>query len=109
VGGLPAETVTLSTPRPSLSTVHIDTMYATALAGMGLAPLPSYVAEDALLENALERVLPEWQVLTSTIYAAMPTRKFVPARTRAFIDFLVATFGGEAKDPWLAAAGCETR
>jgi len=109
VGGLPAETVTLSMPRPTLSTVHIDTMYATALAGMGLAPLPSYVAEDALLENALERVLPEWQVLTSTIYAAMPTRKFVPARTRAFIDFLVATFGGEAKDPWLAAAGCETR
>ena len=92
--------------RPALSTIHIDTMYAGALAGLGIAPLPSYVIEDALLENALERVLPEWYLLTSSIYAAMPTRKYVPARTRAFIDFLVATFGGEDRDPWLAAAGC---
>lgn len=92
--------------RPALSTIHIDTMYAGALAGLGVAPLPSYVIEDALLENALERVLPEWYLLTSSIYAAMPTRKYVPARTRAFIDFLVATFGGEDRDPWLAAAGC---
>jgi hypothetical protein len=43
-----------------------------------------------------------------TLYAAMPTRKHVPARTRAFLDFLVQTFGGEDHDPWLIAAGCET-
>jgi len=35
----------------------------------------------------------------------MPTRKHVPARTRAFVDFLVETFGGETKDPWLPTAG----
>lgn len=101
--------VTIIPHRPALSTIHIDTMYAGALAGLGVAPLPSYVVEDALLENALERVLPEWYLLTTTIYAAMPTRKYVPARTRAFIDFLIATFGGEEKDPWLAAAGCGVR
>ncbi len=39
----------------------------------------------------------------------MPTRKHVPARTRAFVDFLVETFGGEDRDPWLIAAGCETQ
>jgi hypothetical protein len=33
----------------------------------------------------------------------------VPARTRAFVDFLVKTFGGEDRDPWLIAAGCETQ
>jgi len=96
--------VTLIPHRPALNAVHIDTMHASALAGLGVVPLPSYVAEDALLENALERVLPEWCLQPSTIHAAMPTRKYVPARTRAFIDFLVATFGGEDKDPWLAAA-----
>jgi len=42
-------------------------------------------------------------VNTVTLYAAMPTRKQVPARTRAFIDFLVATFGGVEEDPWLIA------
>ena len=44
----------------------------------------------------------------TSLYAAMPTRKHVPARTRAFIDFLVNCFGGEDRDPWLIAAGCET-
>jgi len=60
------------------------------------------------LEHALERVLPEWRLFSFTIWAAMPTRKYVPARTRVFLDFLLEIFGGEDRDPWLAAAGCET-
>jgi DNA-binding transcriptional LysR family regulator len=104
----PVESFTLERPRAGLSTVHTDTLYAAALAGMGITGLPSFVAEEALLENALERVLPCWHVLSTTLYAGMPTRKHVPVRTRAFIDFLVETFGGEDRDPWLLAAGCET-
>jgi DNA-binding transcriptional LysR family regulator len=95
--------------RIGLSTIHTDTMYAAALAGLGITGLPSFVAEDALLENALERVLPQWHLFTTTLYAGMPTRKHVPARTRVFVDFLVKTFGGEDRDPWLLAAGCETQ
>lgn len=102
------ESVTVMPPTSILNTNHIDTNYAVALAGMGIAGLPSFVAEDALLEHALERVLPHWHLLSVTVYAATPTRKHMPVRTRAFIDFLVATFGGEDRDPWLAAAGCET-
>ena len=107
--GGPVESFTLERPRAGLSTVHTDTLYAAALAGMGITGLPSFVAEEALLENALERVLPCWHLLSSTLYAGMPTRKHVPARTRAFVDFLVETFGGEDRDPWLIAAGCETQ
>ncbi len=103
------EPVTLSTPRPALGTAHSDIMYAAALHGLGIAGLPSFMVEDALLENALERVLPEWHLFAMTIYAAMPTRKYVPARTRVFIDFLVATYGGEDRDPWLIAAQCPTQ
>jgi len=102
------ESCTLTPSRPALSTTHTDTMYAAALAGLGITGLPSFVAEEALLENALERVLPQWHLRSNTLYAGMPTRKHVPARTRAFVDFLVATFGGEDRDPWLIAAGCET-
>lgn len=95
-------------PQAALSTHHIDTLYATALAGLGIVGLPSFMVEDALLEGALERVLPHWSLLDYRIYAAMPTRKHLPARTRVFIDFLVEVFGGQDRDPWLAAAGCET-
>jgi len=105
----PGDSVTVMCRRSVLSTTHIDTMYAAALAGLGVAGLPSYVIEDALLEHALERVLPQWRLWSSTIWAGMPSRKHIPMRTRAFVDFLIATFGGEDRDPWLAAAGCQTR
>ena len=93
---------------PPLMTTHSDTLYAAALAGLGIAGLPSFMAEDALMELALERVLPQWHMRTVTLFAAMPTRKHVPMRTRAFVDFLVSTFGQNQRDPWLAAAGCES-
>ncbi len=103
------ERFTLQTVRrPALATTHIDTMYAAALAGLGIAGLPSYVIEDALLEHALERVLPQWRMFDITLWAGMPTRRHLPARTRAFIDFLLQIFGGQDQDPWLAAAGCQT-
>jgi DNA-binding transcriptional LysR family regulator len=104
------ESFTLTSQHPpALSTAHIDTTYAAALAGLGIAGLPSYVIEDALLENALERVLPEWRIFNVMLWAGMPSRRHLPARTRAFLDFLLEIFGGEDRDPWLAAAGCETR
>jgi len=64
------------------------------------------VIEDALAEGALERVLPGWRLFNLTLWAAMPSRKHLPARTRAMLDFLIQVFGGEDRDPWLAAAGC---
>ncbi|MEK8051740.1 LysR family transcriptional regulator [Ideonella sp. DXS22W] len=105
-GGL--ETITVVPRRPLLTTHHTDTMYAGALHGLGVAGLPSFVIEDALLEGALERVLPAWRLFSLTIWAALPSRKHLPARTRVFLDFLLQAFGGEDRDPWLAAAGCET-
>ena len=104
------ETYTLAPQRhAALSTSHIDTMYAAALAGLGITGLPSYVIEDALLEHALERVLPEWRLFDVTLWAGMPSRRHLPARTRAFLDFLLSIFGGEDCDPWLSAAGCATQ
>lgn len=100
--------VLMPTHRPLLSTSHVDTNYAGVLHGLGIAGLPSFLIEDALMEHALERILPEWRLYSVTIWAAMPTRKYVPARTRVFLDFLLEIFGGEDRDPWLAAAGCET-
>lgn len=108
-GPTPAESLTAVPRRGVLSTINVDTNYAAALSGLGIAGLPSFVIEDALLEHALERVLPEWRLFSADLWACMPTRQHVPARTRAMVDFLIQIFGGEDRDPWLAAAGCETR
>lgn len=88
--------------RPLLATDHFDTLYAAALAGLGITPLPSYAAEDALRRGALQRVLPQWCVRSGLLYAAVPTRQYLPARTRAWLDFLAETFGDAERDPWLS-------
>ncbi|SEL30756.1 DNA-binding transcriptional regulator, LysR family [Roseateles sp. YR242] len=106
--GEPKDSYFTMPSRPVMTTASTDTKYACALHGLGIAGLPSFVVGDALMENALERVLPQWRIYSFTLWAAMPTRKFVPARTRAFLDFLVEIFGGKDEDPWLAAAGCPT-
>ncbi|MEF7615407.1 LysR family transcriptional regulator [Aquincola sp. MAHUQ-54] len=103
------EAVSIVRPGPSpMVSLNTDVNYAGALAGLGITGLPSFIAGDALVERALERVLPEWQLFTLTLWACMPSRKHVPARTRVLLDFLVETFGGEDRDPWLEAAGCPT-
>ncbi|MFT7721261.1 MAG: LysR substrate-binding domain-containing protein [Roseateles sp.] len=102
-------TLPIAPLRAVLATAHMDTNYAAALHGLGIAGLPSFMVEEALLEQALERVMPQWRLFSTTLWAGMPTRKYVPARTRAFLDFLLEIFGGEDEDPWLVAAGCATR
>ncbi len=102
------ETVTVMPGMSALRSIHVDTNYAAALAGLGITGLPSFVLEDALMEHALERVLPEWQLFRGTLWATLPSRKHLPARTRVVLDFLLEIFGGVDHDPWLAAAGCET-
>lgn len=84
-----------------LSTSQIELILAATLAGLGVAGLPTFIAEKALRNGTLERVLPDWHGTTLNLYAAMPTRKHIPARTRVFIDFLLQTFGGMRTDPWL--------
>jgi DNA-binding transcriptional LysR family regulator len=91
---------TITTPSPALVTAQLEMLLAAALAGAGIAGLPSFMVEEALRDGRLERVLPSWHGLTQTLFAAMPTRRHVPARTRAFVDFLVQTFGGADRDPW---------
>jgi DNA-binding transcriptional LysR family regulator len=87
---------------PTLSTSQLEVLYVAALAGMGVTGLPTFMVADAIRDGRLQRVLPAWHGGALQLYAAMPTRKHVPARTRAFVDFLVETFGGKQEDPWLS-------
>jgi DNA-binding transcriptional LysR family regulator len=70
---------------------------------MGVTGLPTFMVADALRDGRLVRVLPQWHGGSLQLYAAIPTRKHVPVRTRAFMDFLAETFGGNENDPWLAS------
>jgi len=86
----------------AINTPHHETLYAAALSGMGIMASPSFVVEEAVVKGSLERVLGGWSCLSYTLYAAVPSRKFLPSRSRVFIDFLTEKFGGQPTDPWLA-------
>lgn len=105
----PADAVTIPTPAPVLVTPHLETMLAAAVAGLGIAGLPSFMVETALRDGRLEHLLPQWRGVTLGLYAAVPTRRHLPARTRVFIDFLAQAFGGGDHDPWWPAASVRSR
>lgn len=75
-------------------------LLSAAKAGLGIAGLLTCLVADELRSGRLERVLPDWSAGHFTLYAAMPSRKFLPQRVRVFVDFLVEQFGGGGHDPW---------
>lgn len=64
-----------------------ETLFAAAVAGAGIAALPRFPASNYFESGALMHVLPEWIFGRYTVFVALPTRKLMPARTRAFVDF----------------------
>jgi len=60
-----------------------------ALEGMGLAFVPRWVVDADIAEGRLELVLPEAPSLRGTLYAVYPSRKYLSAKVRTFIDFFV--------------------
>src|SRR5258708_7012804 len=58
--------------------------------GMGIGMVPLYAAIDGLCNGTLVRVLPEHTAQKMSIYALYPSRKFVDAKTRTWIEFLRA-------------------
>ncbi len=66
-----------------------DVLLRAALDGAGIAALPVLLAAPYLTAGELERVLPGWTAGHEVVYAALPSRKFLPTRTRAFLDFLL--------------------
>ncbi|GLQ12123.1 LysR family transcriptional regulator [Devosia yakushimensis] len=63
-------------------------LHLAALRGMGLVYLPTKLAEEDLKGGRLEVVLPGTIGLTNTLHAVYPSRKYLSAKVRTFIDFL---------------------
>ena len=63
------------------------TLFTAAVSGAGIAALPKYPASNYFSDGTLVHLLPEWIFDRYTVYVALPTRKLIPARTRAFLNF----------------------
>ncbi len=65
-----------------------------ATAGLGVALLPRFIAEDALASGDLVEVLTDHHWATLDLHAVYPATSHLPLRVRAFIDYLIAHCGG---------------
>lgn len=74
-------------------------LYEAALAGGGIAMLPTYLVGEALREGRLVPVLPDHEPETLGIHAVLLSRQHTPQALRLLIDFLAQRFGGELP-PW---------
>ncbi len=74
--------------KPVVWANHTDTLLRAALDGAGITSTTLELVAPHLASGALVRVLSPWITERLSLYAALPSRKFVPQRTRVFVDYL---------------------
>ncbi|HCY64475.1 MAG TPA: LysR family transcriptional regulator [Oxalobacteraceae bacterium] len=79
----------------SLSANNAEALKACAIGGMGITLLPRFVIEDALKDGQLRQVMAAYSPPSSGLFAVRPSRRYVPARVRLFIDYLRESFDKE--------------
>lgn len=98
-----AERLTAQVGGP-LRTNDVEALVAAARAGLGIARVPDFLAEDDLARGALRAVLPRFTTRRVDVFAVYSERRHLPARTRALLDFLVARLRRRRKIVGMLAA-----
>lgn len=65
-----------------------DSLAVALVEGFGIGPLPMLSALSALQSGALVRVLPEYELQGTTVYATYLSREYLDAKIRTWITFL---------------------
>ncbi|MBR1130377.1 LysR family transcriptional regulator [Bradyrhizobium iriomotense] len=75
---------------PVLRSANETLLHMAALEGMGLAFLPKWLVAADIAAGRLEHVMPEHIVFVGKLFAVYPSRKYLSAKVRTFIDFVAA-------------------
>ena len=70
-----------------------DILSRAAADGLGVTVQPTFLIDGLFREKKLMRVLEGWEADSLTIFAVYPSRQFLPAKVRSFIDFMLEHFG----------------
>lgn len=80
------EIITLT---PYIRVNDAQTMLNFALDGLGIVKLHRYVVKEQLERGTLQELLSAYSHSEIPIYVAYPQRRYIPSKTRCFIDFIV--------------------
>ena len=59
----------------------------SAMGGIGLLRIYDFAAKPFIADGSLEAILTDWSCGREPDYAVIPSRRNVPAKVRAFVDF----------------------
>lgn len=65
-----------------------EAMAKAAEAGLGICLLPDYVAVGSYQRGSLVRLLPHYRLHEKNIYALYPSRRFLDAKVKTWVEFL---------------------
>jgi DNA-binding transcriptional LysR family regulator len=82
-------------PQSRLRADNGETILEWAIAGSGIAQLPTFLLADAIERQQLLPVLTAFPTPEVGLYVLRPPGHVVPGKVRALVDLLVARFGGE--------------
>lgn len=68
--------------------LSFDVLLGAMRAGAGLCLMPKRLVQRALQNGTLTHVLPDWYAGNLIFYAALPSRKYIPARSLAMLEAL---------------------
>ena len=72
-----------------------DILKSAAVAGLGIALLPTFIVGPDLHAGRLQIVLQDYCLPEISVYAVFPSRRYVSAKVRTFVEYLAAYFGDE--------------
>ncbi len=75
-----------------------DVVFQAALAGIGIARLPYYIADRKFQSGELVHVMPEYAPPSTDIVVMFADRRNLAPKTRAFVDYLVRRFRNSQDD-----------
>ena len=70
---------------------------AAAISGLGYAILPDFIAESEIASGRLVTFLDDRTFSGGGIFAVYPHRRYLPAKVRVFVDYLVEWFKDKGK------------
>lgn len=82
--------------RPRLLANNGDVLLKAAVAGLGIAQQPTFIADELLQSGELREILKDYPLPELGIYAVLPGNRHIPHRLRVLIDFLVERLGANA-------------
>lgn len=79
-----------------------------AVAGVGLAPMPSFLAYAEHRAGRIEPVLTEWKAPSLGVFAVYPHRRYLSPKVRVLVEALRAELGDGSSDPWWIESSSST-